>query len=155
MHTENHAKKPKMACFRRFCVKEPRHSASISDENCYFYRSTSYHYTTLPYTHYTTLHYTTLHYTTLHYTTLHCTTLHYTTLHYTTLHYPTLPYTTLQYTTLHYFLTPNRRNNVIMSLFCNSCYSFSHLLGQGFVHHKAKALCKGNLPYAKKKVVFG
>ena len=31
--------KKKMTCFRRFGVKEPRHSETISEENHYFYRS--------------------------------------------------------------------------------------------------------------------
>ena len=39
VHNENHAKK-KMACFRRFRSKEPRHSENISDKNRYLHRST-------------------------------------------------------------------------------------------------------------------
>ena len=38
VHNENHAEK-KIAYFRRFWVKESRHSENISDEKCYLYRS--------------------------------------------------------------------------------------------------------------------
>ena len=43
-HNENHAVKKKMSYFihffsRRFWVKDPRHSETVSDEKCYLYRS--------------------------------------------------------------------------------------------------------------------